>query len=143
MNKIILAQLLVLLLVSARAGEAQPAAMVPVAAPAPVTAGPTAGTIAVGEIFTITLPCNPTTGFQWDVKSVNRKIAEPKGPVTLHPPPGTQGLMGTGGNCTLDIEGKRPGKTKVVLIYHRSWEKGKKPDQTFKAMLTVVAKKAS
>ena len=143
MNKIILAQLLVVLAVAARAADVQPVAASTAPVPAPVVAGPAEGTIAVGDIFTITLPCNPTTGFQWDVKSINRKIALPKGPVTYHPITGTEGLMGAGGRCTLDIEGKRPGKTKVVLIYQRSWEKGKKPAETFKATLTVVAKKAS
>ncbi len=143
MNKIILAQLLVLLSVASRAADVQPMSASTVSVPAPVVAGPAEGTIAVGDIFMITLPCNPTTGFQWDVKSVNRKVALPKGPVTYHPIAGTEGLMGAGGRCTLDVQGMKPGKTTVVLVYHRAWEKGKKPAETFKSKLTVVAKKAS
>ena len=35
------------------------------------------GEIIVGEIFTLELPCSPTTGYRWELKSIDRKIAVP------------------------------------------------------------------
>ena len=33
------------------------------------------GEVFVGEIFPIKLPCNPTTGFEWEVKSIDISVA--------------------------------------------------------------------
>jgi inhibitor of cysteine peptidase len=105
------------------------------AAPAPNKAE-----IAVGEVFQIKLKCNPTTGYNWELKSINRKIAVPTGPVEFQQNEATPGMVGVGGGCVLGVKGVKPGKTKAVLVYRRSWEKGE-PAETFKTVITVLPKK--
>jgi len=94
--------------------------------------------LVVGETLAIKLPCNPTTGYEWQLKSVSRKIATPVGEVEFQKSE-AKGLLGSGGTCVLTLKGVKPGKTKVVLVYRRSWEKGE-PAKTFIAYLSVVAK---
>jgi len=101
---------------------------------------PTPVEIAVGEIYQIKLKCNPTTGYNWELKSINRKIAIPTGPVEFQQGEAKPGMVGVGGSCVLGVKGVKPGKTKAVLVYRRSWEKGE-PAETFTAELRVVRKK--
>ena len=96
--------------------------------------------IMVGEVYSIRLTCNPTTGYNWELKSIDRKIAVPAGPVEFQQSPAKPGMVGVGGDCVLGIKGVKPGRTKAILVYRRSWEKGK-PAQTSKTEITVVAKK--
>ena len=97
---------------------------------------------AVGETFQIKLKCNPTTGYEWELKSIDRKIAAPTGPVEFLQSPAQPGMVGVGGNCVLGIKGVKPGKTKAVLVYRRSWEKVK-PVETFTAEIKILPKKKS
>ena len=105
-------------------------------------AGPSKVEIAVGETFEIKLPCNPTTGYNWELKSINRKVAVPTGPVEFQQSPAKPGMVGVGGDCVLEIKGVKPGKTKAVLVYRRSWEKGQ-PAETFTAEIKILPKKKS
>jgi inhibitor of cysteine peptidase len=98
--------------------------------------------VAVGEVVSIELACNPTTGYNWELKSIDKKIAEPIGPVEFKEAPAKPGMMGVGGKCVLGIKGVKKGKTKAVMVYRRSWEKGE-PAETFTAEIKVVAKKKS
>ena len=50
-------------------------------------------------------------------------------------------MVGVPGMCTLEVVGVKPGKTKAVLVYRRSWEKDVAPARTFTAEITVVKKK--
>jgi predicted secreted protein len=86
------------------------------------------------------LPCNPTTGFAWELKSLDRKIAAPVGAIEFSAHPAKPGLIGAGGTCVLTLKGVKPGKTKAVLVYRRSWEKAA-PAKTFTARITVVPAK--
>jgi inhibitor of cysteine peptidase len=97
--------------------------------------------IGVGETYWIKLPCNPTTGYDWELKSIDRKVAAPTGPVDFQRDEAVRGMVGVGGTCVLGVKGVKPGKTKVVLVYRRPWEKGK-PSRTYKAELTVLPKKS-
>lgn len=107
--------------------------------------GPEADTvkarIAVGESYVIKLDCNPTTGYNWELKSINRKIAAPKGDVAFQRNEAPPGMVGVPGVCTLEVAGVKPGKTKAVLVYRRPWEKDVAPARTFTAEITVVKKK--
>ncbi|NNN05570.1 MAG: protease inhibitor I42 family protein, partial [Elusimicrobia bacterium] len=90
----------------------------------------------VGEIFRVRLPCRPATGYEWRLKSVNRRIAAPAGPEIFQKD--DSGLIGAGGVCVVSIKGVKPGRTKAVFVYRRSGEKGP-PAKTFTLRLTVVA----
>ncbi|MCX5795762.1 MAG: protease inhibitor I42 family protein [Elusimicrobia bacterium] len=94
----------------------------------------------VGEVYSIRLACNPTTGYNWELKSINRKVAAPTGPMEFQQSPAAPGMVGVGGTCVLGIKGVKAGKTKAVLVYRRPWEK-QKPAETFTAEIKVLAKK--
>jgi predicted secreted protein len=94
--------------------------------------------ISVGEVLSITLPCNATTGYSWQLKSINRKVALPTGPVQENAP--KSGALGAGGSCVFNVQGVKAGKTKAILEYRRPWEKGK-PAKTFTAEIKVLPKK--
>jgi inhibitor of cysteine peptidase len=147
MKGIILAALGLGLAIAARTGRAQstaPAAQFDPAKPTAKTAEPVAvsqkGEIAVGEIFTITLPCNPTTGFGWELKSINRRVAVATGPAEYQKGAAAPGMLGAGGACIVRVKGVKPGKTKAILVYRRSWEKVE-PAKTVAAEITVVPAK--
>ncbi|NNN05702.1 MAG: protease inhibitor I42 family protein, partial [Elusimicrobia bacterium] len=91
----------------------------------------------VGEIFRVRLPCRPATGYEWRLKSVNRRIAAPAGPEKFQKD--DSGLIGAGGVCVVPIKGVKPGRTKAVFVYRRSWEKVA-PAKTFTVRIKVVAK---
>ena len=97
--------------------------------------------IAVGKAYVIKLDCNPTTGYDWELKSIDREIAAPKGSVEFKRNKAPRGMVGVPGMCTLEVVGVKPGKTKAVLVYRRSWEKDVAPARTFTAEITVVKKK--
>lgn len=111
----------------------------PQTAPASAAADSMKAEIAVGEVLSIKLPCNPTTGYEWRLKSLDRKIASPSGPMRFQKD--ESGLIGTGGVCVLTIKGIKPGRTEAVFVYRRSWGKSA-PAKTFTARITVAAKRA-
>jgi len=96
--------------------------------------------ITIGEIFQVRLPCNPTTGYMWELKSLDRDIAVPTGDIEFQQSPAKPGMVGVGGNCVLGIKGVKPGKTTAVLVYRRSWEKDP-PLKVYKAAIKVLPKK--
>jgi len=140
MKRILLASLAAACAAAAWAGAAPDAAPTAEAKPAAAAADSAKAEIAVGEIFSLSLPCNPTTGFNWELKSIDRKIAVPDGPIDFQKSPASPGLIGAGGTCVLPIKGVKPGRTKAVLVYRRSWEKGA-PAKTFTARIKVLPKK--
>lgn len=72
--------------------------------------------------FQITLPANPTTGFQWTIKEFDRQLlrlkkSEYNAPVAKR--------MGAGGKMVFTFEkikDTHPKQTEIVFQYARSWE---------------------
>ena len=73
--------------------------------------------------FEITLPANPTTGYQWTIKSFDKKLLRLVSSQYLRP---KSALVGAGGRMTfrfsLNKTVQRPTFTLVKLIYARPWE---------------------
>ncbi|MDD5627810.1 MAG: protease inhibitor I42 family protein [Elusimicrobia bacterium] len=142
MKRAIMAQLALALAAAAWAGDKPKEAGTEQAVnKVDAVAQPSQVEIAAGETFEIKLPCNPTTGYNWELQSINRKIAAPTGPVEFRQSPAQPGMVGVGGTCVLAVKGVKPGKTKAVLVYRRPWEKKEKPAQIFKAEIKVLPKK--
>ena len=55
----------------------------------------------VGDKLEITLPGNPTTGFQWEVSVGDTAILQPSGEPEFEP---SSSAVGSGGNVTLRFE---------------------------------------
>jgi len=95
--------------------------------------------VTTGELFTVTLGSNPTTGFQWVeeaqisgtgvLKQVNHEFIGPESEPP--PPPGTPGQE----VWTFEATGK--GTSTVSMEYSRPWEDGEKGEWTFSLTVTV------
>lgn len=74
--------------------------------------------------FTVRLPANPTTGYQWSVVSYNQQLFTLTG---SHYEAMKTGRIGSGGVMVFDFTCKakqaRPARAKLVFAYVRSWEK--------------------
>lgn len=88
----------------------------------------------VGDKLEITLPGNPTTGFQWEVSAVDSAILQPIGEPQFEP---SSDAVGSGGKVTLSFEAVGVGQTDLKLIYHRPFEENVAPIQTFEVKVTV------
>ena len=90
--------------------------------------------LSVGDQLEITLPANPTTGFQWEVDVVDitllRQIGEPEFEAAGN-------AVGSGGQVTLRFEAVGTGQTELKLIHHRVFEEDVLPLQIFELSITV------
>ena len=73
--------------------------------------------------FSVTLPANPTTGFQWTVKQYDKKLLKIQ---ASHYSASSTKRMGAGGDMTF-IFSRLPDKshsksTTILFRYARSWE---------------------
>lgn len=88
----------------------------------------------VGDTLEVTLPGNPTTGFQWEISEINSAILEPLGEPKFEP---SSNAVGSGGNVTLRFETIGIGQAELKLIHHRPFEEDVPPAQTFEVTITV------
>jgi inhibitor of cysteine peptidase len=93
--------------------------------------------LAVGETLTVNLESNPTTGFQWLLRSIGHEgVLGEAGheyvmDTTMDPPP-----PGTAGVEIWTFTALAEGETTISMEYSRPWDGGEKAVQTFE--LTVV-----
>lgn len=91
--------------------------------------------VKVGEQIAILLDGNPSTGYTWEAKDLDTTMFEQVGdPVFSSSNPG---LVGSGGTLTLTFNALKAGTATLTLVYHRSWETGIDPIDTFAVMVTV------
>ena len=88
----------------------------------------------VGDQLKITLPANPTTGFQWEVSGVDSAILQSIGEPSFEP---SSNAVGSGGQVTFRLEAVAVGRTVLKLIHHRPFEENVPPAQTFEVTVTV------
>ena len=89
----------------------------------------------VGDILEVTLPANPTTGFQWEVSEVDNAILRPIGEPKFEP---SSNAVGSGGQVTFRFEAIGTGQTALKLIHHRAFEEDVPPIETFEVNITVT-----
>lgn len=74
--------------------------------------------------FSIQLPANPTTGYDWQVKGIDAAVVQFKGKRYLAP---NRNLVGAAGMTLLQFRLKSvdnyPKSTQIQLIYTRPWVK--------------------
>jgi inhibitor of cysteine peptidase len=87
-----------------------------------------------GESFDVVLAGNPTTGYQWEVDSLDTSVVKQVGAATYEPS-GT--AMGSGGQFTFQLQAVARGETPLKLIYHRPFEKKTPPVQAYEVTLIV------
>ncbi len=90
----------------------------------------------LGDRLEVTLSGNPTSGYSWELGSVDEKILKLLGKPEYRP---SSGATGSGGEFTFAFEGKTPGQTVLRLVYCRSWEKGNKLAESFEVVVSCIA----
>ena len=87
-----------------------------------------------GQSLEVNLEANPTTGYEWQVEDLDEQILRAVGEAEFKP---QSNLIGAPGVQTLRFQAVGVGHTMLKLIYHRRWEKGVKPLQTYSTEVSV------
>lgn len=82
--------------------------------------------ITLHDTIEIRLGGNLTTGYEWDIATVDSDFFVQKKKDYL---PG--GAIGAGGTTLMQFESKRAGRSDLKLIYHRSFQPNEPPLRTF------------
>jgi inhibitor of cysteine peptidase len=77
-------------------------------------------TLTRSDRLLVSIPSNPTTGYQWKVASVTRSILRPTGSSFLA---STKGRVGASGIQTLAFRAAAAGTTKLVIVYQQAGSK--------------------
>ncbi|HUI89999.1 MAG TPA: protease inhibitor I42 family protein [Anaerolineales bacterium] len=88
----------------------------------------------LGDKLEVTLPANPTTGFQWEVSAGNAAILQPNGAAEFQP---SSSALGGGGNIIFRFQAVGTGQMPLKLVYHRPFEQDVPPVQTFEVSIIV------
>jgi inhibitor of cysteine peptidase len=91
--------------------------------------------VKVGEQIVITLDGNPSTGYTWEAKDLDATMFEQVGDPAFSS--SNPGLVGSGGTLTLTFKALKAGSASLTLVYHRPWETGVDPTDTFAVTVTV------
>jgi inhibitor of cysteine peptidase len=95
-------------------------------------------TVQKGDVIAIQLSANPSTGYGWEVENLDSAIIEQVGEVEYQQEKSDQPIVGAPETAVIRLKAVGSGETAVKLIYHRSWETGVEPLETF--YLNVVVK---
>ncbi len=90
----------------------------------------------VGQMLTVSLESNPTTGYSWQVTRYDNAILNQLGEVEFKQG-GEKGLVGAGGIETFRFEAVSAGDTSLELAYVRPWEEGVPPERVFVIQVDV------
>jgi inhibitor of cysteine peptidase len=92
--------------------------------------------LAAGQILVVSLDSNPTTGYGWEVSEIDGALLAQAGEPE-YVQGGAEGMVGAGGMETYRFVASGSGQTTLTLIYHRAWEKGVAPIDTFSVDVVV------
>ncbi len=101
-----------------------------------LTQGDNDGTfdVNVDEVITITLPANPSTGYEWAVAEINAGIVLYEGSDFKQ---SETDAVGSDGEEVLQFRAVRDGSTSIELKYWRSWEGDSSISDTFSVTINV------
>lgn len=88
----------------------------------------------VGDTFQVVLSGNPTTGYSWESLPGQSDIVLQIGEAVYQ---AQSTLVGSGGEFTFRYQAMKPGSTRLNWIYHRPWEEGVSPLETFEIEVRV------
>lgn len=89
-----------------------------------------------GDIFTVTLDSNVTTGYSWQVTELDQAVLVQEGEPEYKQAPGSEGSVGAGGTETFRFKAVGSGTTSLGLGYMRPWE-SEPPVETFVIQVEV------
>jgi len=93
----------------------------------------------VGQVLSISLESNPSTGYSWSATSSDQAVMMQMGePQMQEPTASSTPVVGAPGTATLYFQAIKAGTATVTLNYQRSWEQGVTPEKTI--IITVEVK---
>lgn len=97
-------------------------------------------TIKPGDQFTIQLDGNITTGYAWELEEINAELLRQVGEMEYREKSddSDQEIVGAPGEFFFTFEALKSGKTSLRLIYHRSFEEGVEPLETFTLTVNIA-----
>ncbi len=87
-----------------------------------------------GDQLAVTLDSNPSTGYVWEIRTVDAAVLQPVGEWEYT---AASKAMGAGGQETRRFVALAPGQTSLQLEYHRPWEGDAPPAKMFEVTVTV------
>jgi len=93
-------------------------------------------TLQPGEVMTVTLNSNPTTGYSWQVMEIDNAILIQEGNSEYKQSSDSEGLVGAGGTETFRFKAVGTGETSLELGYMRPWEDNP-PIETYSVQVIV------
>jgi inhibitor of cysteine peptidase len=87
-----------------------------------------------GQVLTVTLESNPTTGYSWEWVDAGDGVLRQVGEAEFK---SSSNLVGAPGTETLRFSAEKAGRTTIKLVYHRPWEKDVEPLETFAVQVVV------
>ncbi len=88
----------------------------------------------VKQTLVLSLPSNPTTGYQWEIAGLDKAILKE----TDHEYQADQpAQIGSGGKEVWRFQALKSGTTRLRLEYSRPWEEHVEPIQTFSVEVVV------
>ena len=87
-----------------------------------------------GDQLVISLESNPTTGFDWELLTLDESVLKLVGEPAFKT---DSKLVGASGVKTYTFEAQGSGTAAIKLIYHRSWETDVPPEKEFNLSIDV------
>lgn len=88
-----------------------------------------------GDKLVLHLESNPSTGYQWQVETMNSDLLDwVEGPSFV---PSAPSLIGSGGTSSFGFLALKKGRSSLRLVYRRPWEEGKPPARTVVLRLRI------
>ena len=87
-----------------------------------------------GKQLNIVLNGNPTTGYQWELASVNELVLKSLGQPTYK---ASSQALGAGGMFEFMFQAAASGKSDLQLVYRRPFEKDTAPLKTYQVSVVV------
>ena len=87
-----------------------------------------------GDTLEIALEGNPTTGYTWEVAPGSADLVALQGEPQFK---ADSSALGSGGIMTLQFKAVKQGSAPLSLIYHRTFETGVAPLQSFEITIVV------
>ena len=80
------------------------------------------------QLFTVALKGNPSTGFSWNITTIDTTLIRPQGKPRYV---GQSNLPGSPGTFYFDFSAVGKGASNIAFAYARTWEKGVAPADSF------------
>jgi inhibitor of cysteine peptidase len=90
-----------------------------------------------GQVLTVRLESNPTTGYSWAVTGCDETVLRPEGDPQYVAEPLAGNRAGAGGWEVFHFQPTQAGETHLELAYRRPWETDVEPVEVFSVAVTV------